>query len=138
VGLETREVTPVVYTVFYYSGVVLTKAIVYIISKIMGLRRFIKAVEREEKPPTPGWGWFESKTPLGYSEITWVGKSTSLIVSLPQPPGTSPVVQYHGGKPPVRLYFTFREAVSKEWFKEIEELAKRVEESEKSGERGGE
>jgi hypothetical protein len=138
VDLETREVTPVVYTVFYYSGVVLTKAIVYIISKIMGLRRFIKAVEREEKPPAPSYGWFESKTPLGYSEITWVGKSTSLIVSLPQPPGISPVVHYYAGKPPARLYFTFREAVSKEWFKEIEELAKRVEESEKSGERGGE
>lgn len=124
-----------VYTVFYYSGVVLTKAIVYIISKIMGLRRFVRAVEREEKPPAPSHGWFESKSPLGYSEITWIGKSTSLIVSLPQPPGTSPVVQYHSGKSPVRLYFTFREAASKEWFKEIEELAKRVEES---GERGGE
>jgi len=123
----------VVYTVFYYSGVVLAKAIVYIISKIMRLRRFIREVEREEKPPAPSYGWFESKTPLGYSEITWVGKSTSLIVSLPQPPGTSPVVQYHSGKSPTRLYFTFKEAASKEWFKEIEELAKRVEESEKGG-----
>jgi len=124
----------VVYTVFYYAGIVFTKIIVYIVSKIMGLKaRFIGAREAEEKPSAPSWGWFESKTPLGYSEITWVGKSTSLIVSLPQPPGTSPVVQYHSGKPPTRLYFTFREAASKEWFKEIEELAKRVEESEKGG-----
>jgi hypothetical protein len=133
VGFETGEVTLVVYTVFYYSGVVLTKAIVYIISKIMRLRRFVREVEREEKPPAPSYGWFESKTPLGYSEITWVGKATGLVVSLPQPPGVNPVVQYYSGKPPTRLYFTFREAASKEWFKEIEELAKRVEESEKSG-----
>jgi hypothetical protein len=123
--------------VVYYSGVVLTRAVVYIISRITGLRRFVRAVEREEKPPAPSWGWFESKSPLGYSEITWVGKSTSLVVSLPQPPGTSPVVQYHSGRPPVRLYFTFREAASKEWFKEIEELAKRVEEGEKRGGEGG-
>jgi hypothetical protein len=138
VGLETSEVTPVVYTVFYYSGVILTRAIVYIISKILGLRRFVREVGREEKPPAPSWGWFESKSPLGYGEITWVGKSTSLIVSLPQSPGVSPVVQYYSGKPPVRLYFTFREVASKEWFKEIEELAKRVEEGEKHGSEGGE
>jgi hypothetical protein len=123
----------VVYTVFYYSGVVLTKAIVYIISKIMRLRRFVREVEREEKPPAPSYGWFESKNPLGYSEITWVGKATGLVVSLPQSPGVNPVVQYYSGKSPTRLYFTFREAASKEWFKEIEELAKRVEESEKGG-----
>ena len=127
-----------VYTVFYYAGVVFAKIIVYIVSKIMGLKaRFIGAREAEEKPSAPSWGWFESKSPLGYSEITWVGKATGLAVSLPQPPGISPVVQYYAGKPPTRLYFTFREAASKEWFKEIEELAKRVEESEKSGGGGG-
>jgi len=125
----------VVYTVFYYAGLVFAKIIVYIVSKIMGLRaRFVGAKEAEEKPHVPSWGWFESRSPLGYSEVVWVGRSTSLMVSLPQPPGTSPVVQYYAGKPPVRLYFTFREAASKEWFKEIEELAKRVEESEKGGE----
>jgi hypothetical protein len=48
----------------------------------------------------------------------------------------NPVVHYYSGKSPTRLYFTFREVASKEWFKEIEELAKRVEESEKGG--GGE
>jgi hypothetical protein len=124
----------VVYTVFYYAGMVFAKIIVYIVSKIMGLKaRFIGAREAEEKPSAPSWGWFESKSPLGYSEITWVGKATGLVVSLPQPPGISPVVRYYAGKSPARLYFTFREAASKEWFKEIEELAKRVEESEKSG-----
>ena len=128
-----------VYTVFYYAGLVFTKIIVYIVSKIMGLKaRFVGAKEVEEKPPAPpAWGWFESKSPLGYSEITWVGKATGLTVSLPQPPGANPVVQYYSGKPPARLYFTFREAASKEWFKEIEELAKSVEEGEKSGGGGG-
>jgi hypothetical protein len=128
-----------VYTVFYYAGLVFTKIIVYIVSKIMGLKAgYVGVKEVEEKPPAPqAWGWFESRSPLGYSEITWVGKATSLTVSLPQPPGVNPVVQYYSGKQPVRLYFTFREAASKEWFKEIEELAKSVEEGGKGDEGGG-
>jgi hypothetical protein len=36
------------------------------------------------------------------------------------------LVPGYRSKPPTRLYFTFVEAASKEWFKEIEALAKQV------------
>ena len=45
-----------------------------------------------------------------------------------------PIRAHELGKPPVRLYFTFAEAASKDWFKEIEWLAEQAEK--KAGEGG--
>ena len=124
-----------VYTIFYYAGLVFSKIIVYIVLKLLKIKsRFISEKKREEREkPAPTWGWFESRSPLG-SEIVWVGKATNLNVTIPHVAPTTKPVTTHTGKPPARLYFTFTEAASKEWFKEIEELAKIAEEREKGGE----
>ena len=115
-----------VQTVFYYASMVLVKFLVYIISKILALKKtFIKEAPREERLK-PQYGWFESKNTM-YSEIVWVGRATGLTVSIPQVAPTTQVVKPYQGKPPVRLYFTVSEAASKDWFKQIEELAEMAE-----------
>jgi hypothetical protein len=118
-------VNAVVFTAFYYATEAITKVIVWIAVKLLAPKRaFVKEKGREERP---SWGWFETKSPYGWSEARWVGRATGIQASIPQLPGMGEVVRASSGPPPVRLYFTFTEAASKDWFKEIEELARRAE-----------
>lgn len=131
-----------VYSIFYYATEAITRAIVEAILKIYDWwrARKIKLVtekEKEKKPPMPRWGFFETVNPHGTKEYTWVGRHTRLMVSIPDLIDLR--MPARPGKPPVRLYFTFAEAASKDWFKEIEalaELAERVREEKKEEEKG--
>jgi hypothetical protein len=111
-----------VYSALY----TLSKAIADILVKILlaKRRRVVKERPREE---IPRYGWFEAPTPIGYTESTYVGRYTALQVSIPHAvEATAGLVPSYRARPPTRLYFTFTEAASKEWFKEIEALAKQV------------
>jgi hypothetical protein len=112
-----------VYSALY----TLSKAIADILVKILlaRRRRIVKEKPREE---IPRYGWFEQQTPLGYPESMYVGRYTALQVFIPHVvEATTGLVQSYKSKPPIRVYFTFSEAASKEWFKEIEALAKQAE-----------
>jgi len=119
-----------VYSIFYYATEAITRAIIEAILKIYDwwrLRKMKLVTERKrEEKPTPRWGFFETVNPHGVKEYAWVGRHTRLMVSIPDLIGLK-TVQAHPGKPPVRLYFTFAEAASKDWFKEIEALAEYAE-----------
>jgi hypothetical protein len=114
-----------VYSALY----TLSKAITDIIIKVlMGRRR--KVVKEKPREEVPRYGWFETATPLGYSESVYVGKATALHVVIPHiVEATTELVPSFRARPPARLYFTFLEASSKDWFKEIEALAKQVEQA---------
>lgn len=119
-----------VYSIFYYATEAVTRAIVEAILKIYDWwqarkARLVTEKEREEKPPMPRWGFFTTVNPYGAKEYTWVGRHTKLMVSIPDLIDLR--LPAHPGRPPVRLYFTFAEAASKEWFKEIEWLAEQAE-----------
>jgi hypothetical protein len=112
-----------VYSALY----TLSKAIADILVKILlaSRRRVVREKPKEE---VPRFGWFEQQTPLGYSESTYVGRYTALQVTIPHiVEATSELVPSYKAKPPIRLYFTFLEAASKDWFKDIETLAKQAE-----------
>lgn len=117
-----------VYSVFYYATEALTRAVVTTILKIYERMQRIKAVkEKEEKPPKPpARGFLASVNPQGVREYVWFGKATKLRVSIPELVEL-PIRASGGGRPPVRLYFSYSEAASKGWFKDIEWLAEQVE-----------
>jgi len=124
-----------VYSVFYYATEAITRAFVGLFLKIiehMKHRRMVEEKRREEKRPAPSWGFFGTVNPYGVKEYTWIGRTTSLKVSLP---GLIklPIAAHELEKPPTRLYFTFAEAASKDWFKEIEWLAEQAEKVAKEG-----
>lgn len=126
-----------VYSVFYYASEAITRFIVGSIIKIMEMkerrkRRIIEKKEKEERP-RPQWGFFSTVNMYGAREYTWVGKHTDLKVSIPSLVRL-PIRAYETEKPPTRLYFTFAEAASKNWFKEIEWLAEMAEKSSKGEE----
>jgi len=121
-----------VYSVFYYASEAITRAIVSVILKIAELtqrKSMIREKPPEEKMPPP-WGFFATTNPYGVKEYTWVGMSTGLKVSIPALISL-PIKGYEVGRQPSRLYFTFSEAASKEWFKEIEWLAEQAEKQKK-------
>jgi len=123
-----------VYSVFYYATEAITRAFVGLILKIvehMQRRRMVEEKRREEKRPAPSWGFFKVVNEAGIPEYTWIGRATNLMVSIP---GLIrlPIRAHEARKPPTRLYFSFAEAASKDWFKEIEWLA---EMAEKAGKR---
>jgi len=126
-----------VYSVFYYASEALTRAIVGLTLKIIERMQYRKMVtekrEEEEEARVPTWGFFATTNPYGAKEYTWIGKSTSLKVSIPGLINL-PIKAHEMRKPPTRLYFTFSEVASKDWFKEIEWLAEQAEKSEKLGE----
>jgi len=114
-----------VYSALY----TLSKAIADILVKILLAKRR-KIVKEKPREEIPRYGWFESQTPLGYTESVYVGRYTAVQVSIPHAvEATTVLVPSYRSKPPARLYFTFTEAASKEWFKEIEALAKQVEQA---------
>jgi len=114
-----------VYSALY----TVSKAIADILVKILLARRK-RIVKEKPREVMPRHGWFERQTPLGYSESTYVGRYTALQVSIPHAvEATTELVPSYRSKPSARLYFTFTEAASKEWFKEIEALAKQVEQA---------
>jgi len=118
-----------VYSVFYYASEAITRAIVGLTLKIVEHRqrqRMVTEKEVEEEIPAPTWGFFATTNPHGEKEYTWVGKSTGLKVSIPGIINV-PVKAHDFKKPPTRLYFSFSEATSKDWFKEIEWLAEQAE-----------
>jgi len=115
-----------VYTVFYYASEAITRAVVGLVLKIfeyMRRRRMVVEKPPREERRVPAWGFFSTVNPCGVKEYTWIGRSTRLLVSIPALVEI-PIEAHEVAKPPTRLFFTFREAASKEWFKEIEELAK--------------
>jgi len=117
-----------VYSVFYYASEAITRGIVGLILKISEYtqrRRMVEEKRREEKP-APSWGFFSTVNPYGTREFTWIGRATNLRVSIPSLIKL-PVKAHELEKPPSRLYFTFNEAASKDWFKEIEWLAEQAE-----------
>jgi hypothetical protein len=114
-----------VYSALY----TLSKAIADILVKILLAKRR-KIVKEKPREEIPRYGWFESQTPLGYTESVYVGRYTAVYVSIPHAvEATTELVPSYRSKPPARLYFTFTEVASKEWFKEIEALAKQVEQA---------
>ena len=118
-----------VYSALY----TLSKAITDVLVKILLAKRR-KIVKEKPREEIPRYGWFESQTPLGYTESVYVGRYTAVHVSIPHAvEATAELVpsykSSYKSKPPTRLYFTFAEAASKEWFKEIEALAKHVEQA---------
>jgi len=111
-----------VYSALY----TLSKAIADILVKILLARRR-KIVKERPREEIPRYGWFEQQTPLGYSETVYIGRYTALQVTIPHAvEATTGLVPSYRARPQTRLYFTFTEAASKEWFKEIEALAKQV------------
>ena len=114
-----------VYSIFYYATEAITRAIVEAILKVYDWWRLRKTrlvtEKRKEEKPVPKWGFFETINPHGIREYTWVGRHTKLAISIPDLIDLK--MPAYPGKPPVRLYFTFVEAASKDWFKEIEVLA---------------
>jgi len=119
-----------VYSIFYYASEALTRALVAFILKIyeyMQRRKRVIVRKKEEKEKAPTWGFFTSINPYGEREYVWVGRSTNLIISIPELTGRLPIKAHETARPPTRLYFTFKEAASKDWFKEIEWLAEQAE-----------
>ena len=119
-----------VYSVFYYASEAITRFIVGLTLKIVEhiqRRRMVEEKRREEKPRIPSWGFFSTTNPYGAREYIWIGRATNLKVSIPELITRLPVKAHELRKPPTRLYFTFAEAASKDWFKEIEWLAEQAE-----------
>jgi len=117
----------VVYSIMYYAVEAITRAIIGLALKIADLmsgRSKLVSERRREERPQPQWGLYRTSTPTGEAELIWVGRATGLRVPflpastlkpLEAPPPT-----------PQRLYFSFSEAASKDFFKEIEWLAERA------------
>jgi len=126
-----------VYSIFYYASEAITRAIVGFILKVfeyMQRRRMVTEKPKEERAAPPTWGFFTITNPYGAKEHVWIGRSTNLMVSIPNLINL-PIKGHEVAKPPTRLYFTFKEAASKDWFKEIEWLAEQAEKA-KEGEIG--
>ncbi|RLF04441.1 MAG: hypothetical protein DRJ60_07090 [Thermoprotei archaeon] len=124
-----------VYSIFYYASEAITRALVGFILKVyehMHRRKIVREKPRER--PAPTWGFFSITNPYGAKEYVWIGKDTNLKVSIPALIKL-PIKAHELEKPPTRLYFTFKEAASKDWFKEIEWLAEQAEKA-KEGEMG--
>lgn len=117
-----------VYSVFYYASEAITRAIVGLTLKIIERMQRRKMVEEKPKEERmiPRYGLFSTVNEAGLREYMWVGRATKLKVSIPDLIGLR-LRAHELGKPPTRLYFTFAEAASKDWFKEIEWLAKMAE-----------
>ena len=118
-----------VYSVFYYASEAITRAIVGLTLKIierMRRRRMVEEKPKRKEEVIPRYGFFRTTNEAGVREYRWVGRSTKLIVKIPDLVGL-PLRAHELRKPPTRLYFTFAEAASKDWFKEIEWLAKMAE-----------
>jgi len=119
-----------VYSVFYYASEAITRAVVGLVLKIvehMHRRRMVEEKPRREEAKPPSWGFFGTINPYGAKEYTWIGRATGLKVSIPELITRLPIRAYELRKPPTRLYFSFAEAASKDWFKEIEWLAEQAE-----------
>ena len=125
-----------VYSVFYYGMEAITRAILgftlklYEIAKKKEKEKVVK--KKKKEAPAPTWGFFSTVNMYNAKEYTWVGKSTNLKVSIPSLIKL-PIKAHETAKPPERLYFTFGEAASPDWFKEIEHLAELIEKSSKGG-----
>lgn len=82
-----------------------------------------KLIEEKKREELPRW-WIQQDDEAGRSVLAWNG---SLRVSIPtthiQP--NIPNVIYRE-KPPTRTYFTFKEAASKDFFKELERLVEKL------------
>jgi len=119
----------VVYSVFYYATEAITRAVVALIIRVyehLRRRRMVEERRRREEARPPTWGFFKTVNPYGAAEYTWVGRATNLMVSIPALVRL-PVRAHEARGPPTRLYFTFAEAASKDWFREIEWLAEQAE-----------
>ena len=120
-----------VYSVFYYASEAITRFTIGLTLKILEYmqqrrRRMVEEKPKEEKPSVPTWGFFSTTNPYGVREYVWIGKATNLKVSIPELVKL-PIQAHELRKPPTRLFFTFAEAASKNWFKEIEWLAEQAE-----------
>jgi len=121
-----------VYSTFYYASEAITRAIVGLALRIAEWieekrrareRRIVKGKKKEAPPPR--WGFFEVTNTAGVKEVRFLGRVTRLDVSIPLL--TEVGIKGYKTAPPTRLYFTFAEAASKDWFKEIEWLAQQAE-----------
>ena len=124
-----------VYSVLYYATEAITRAFVGLILKVaerVQRRRMVEERRRGEEGQA-SWGFFKVVNEAGVPEYTWVGRATGLKVSIP---GLIrlPIAARELKRPPTRLHFSFAEAASKDWFKEIEWLA---EQAERAARRGG-
>ena len=120
-----------VYSVMYYATEAIVRAIVGLILKIHEhLRKgaIVRAKEKKPSEPPPRFGFFKTTNEAGATEYVWRGRSTRLNVQIPDLLGGLDIRAHE--RPPVegtRLYFSYIEAASKDWFKEIEWLAKQAE-----------
>jgi len=119
-----------VYSVFYYAFGAIGRAITELVLRIYEWREAKKKVFAERKkaaPAPPSWGFFRTANPYGNYDLTYVPRNTALTVTIPALIKL-PVKSHEKARATEeRLYFTVKEAASKEWFKEIEELAKMIE-----------
>jgi hypothetical protein len=121
-----------VYSIFYYAFEAITKVIVNLGIKIYEWLKkapLIKEKEIEKKAPT-GWGFFIGQNPYGAKEYSFIGRTIKINASIPDLIGLR-TIRANEGKIPEKLYFTFGEVASKNWFKEIEELSKAIEKGRK-------
>jgi len=119
-----------VYSVFYYSFGAIARALAELAIRIAEWREAKKKVFAEKKeraPPAPSWGFFKTANPYGNTDLTYIPRNTSLSITIPQLIKLPIQAHEKAGASEERLYFTVKEAASKDWFKEIEELAKALE-----------
>jgi len=113
-----------VQTIFYYGFEFLTKVIVklyFTIKDLLERRRVIK--EKEKRKPTVYHGWVRQTDEAGNPIIQWHGL---MPIRIPVSHVTPRIVNVTiAEKKPTRLFTRFDEAASKDFFKELEEIAKR-------------
>lgn len=122
-----------VYSVMYYAFEAITKGILTFIIKLYEHahpKRLIeeKPKKAEERPPS--WGYV--KVPGPQPEYRFLNRATKIRLSIPALI-EAPIEAREYKAPPARLFFTFSEAASKDFFKEIERLAEYVEKEKRGG-----
>ncbi len=131
-----------VQSVMYYAMEAITRFIVSValwLHERLSRRPVVEEKPKVEKPTYQGPGFYLVKDSQGRNVLQWVGRATKLSIAIPHVDDllSYPVPREHlirVDKPNVRLYFTFAEAASKDWFKEIEALAEIAEKTSKKKE----
>ncbi len=125
-----------VYSIFYYATEAITRAVVSLILKALERRKPSverKAPEVEILYSASAWGFARVSSYGLVAEYRFVPRATRLSISIPE---LVPLNIEHRRieAQPERLFFTFTEAASKDWFKTIEWLAEQLEKKSSSKE----
>jgi len=125
-----------VFSVITYAEKAIIRAIVrlaFVIKDFLEQRGFVGAKEKEEKERPlvpPGYVGFVkvwSEGAMEEQEYRWRG---GLDVRIPLPAGVKlslPAIDLTKERRPARMHFSVMEAASKNWYKDVESLAKYIE-----------